>query len=118
MEGTTEDLKLDVYLPPDRVAGDQISLILWVHGGGILVGDKESAKTFAYENGDKSFLTAPLPDYRLGWKKVETIHAIGDCNRSERGILSCPARSRERQFVTWFPMQESIPNRSRLDYYW
>src|SRR6478609_5387964 len=46
--GQTVDLKLDVYLPPDHVAGAKYPLILWVHGGGFLVGNKETAKQFSY----------------------------------------------------------------------
>ncbi|QEC67303.1 alpha/beta hydrolase [Panacibacter ginsenosidivorans] len=76
-KGQTEDLKLDVYLPPNRVAGAKYPLILWVHGGGFLVGDKESAKTFSSDMAARGFVTAPI-DYRLGWTKSETNTCDGD----------------------------------------
>jgi dipeptidyl aminopeptidase/acylaminoacyl peptidase len=83
--GQTVDLKLDVYLPPDRVAGVKYPLILWVHGGGFLVGNKETAKQFSYDMATKGFVTAPI-DYRLGWTKSETNTCDGDSTEAKEAF--------------------------------
>lgn len=83
--GETQILKLDVYLPPSRTAGVKYPLILWVHGGGFLVGDKESAAKFSYDMSSKGFVTAPI-DYRLGWTKSETNACEGDSTEAKEAF--------------------------------
>lgn len=70
--GQTEELKLDVYKP--TVAGDVATkhpLVVWIHGGGFLTGDKEAAAKFSTLLANKGFVVAPI-DYRLGWTKSDT----------------------------------------------
>jgi len=83
--GQSQALKLDVYLPPSRTDGAKYPLILWVHGGGFLVGDKESAAIFSYNMSLKGFVTAPI-DYRLGWTKSETDPCNGDSTEAKEAF--------------------------------
>jgi len=83
--GQTVDLKLDVYLPPNHVAGVKYPLILWVHGGGFLIGDKESAAQFSSDMAKRGFVTAPI-DYRLGWTKSESNTCDGDSTEAKEAF--------------------------------
>lgn len=63
-KGQNEALKLDIYTPPR--SNKKYPLILFVHGGGFMKGDKASANTFARMMVDKGFIVASI-NYRLGW---------------------------------------------------
>lgn len=72
--GQTEDLQLDLYLPAtssDNFTSQKYPLLVWVHGGGFLVGDKETSGKFCSLMAAKGFVVAPI-NYRLGWTKSET----------------------------------------------
>jgi len=69
-KGATEQLKLDLYIPTAARAAKK-PLLVWVHGGGFLVGDKDASKSFASLMAAKGFIVAPI-NYRLGWTKNES----------------------------------------------
>ncbi len=63
MSGNVEALKLDVYLPPN--AGTQkFPLVFFVHGGGFIAGDKESAATEMTTFAQSGYVGVSI-DYRL-----------------------------------------------------
>lgn len=65
INGTTVDLKLDVYTPGDATALDKYPMILFVHGGGFTEGSKDSYAS-QMKNFVKSGFVAVAIDYRLG----------------------------------------------------
>jgi len=75
-KGQSEQLKLDVYMP---TAGRTTKkpLIVFIHGGGFLEGDKSTAASFAKLMNAKGFIVAPI-DYRLGWNKNEANPCASD----------------------------------------
>lgn len=68
-QGQTQQLMLDVY-KPNTARATKKPLILFIHGGGFLTGDKSSAASFAELMNQKGYIVAPI-DYRLGWAKDE-----------------------------------------------
>ena len=62
-QGTTVDLKLDVYLPPDDGVGPLPTVVL-VHGGGFANGDKSSMASAAMSYARRGFVAVSL-GYRL-----------------------------------------------------
>jgi dienelactone hydrolase len=62
-QGTTVDLKLDVYLPPDEGLGP-LPLIIMVHGGGFATGDKSNMAGTARAYAQRGFVAVSL-GYRL-----------------------------------------------------
>lgn len=68
-QGQTEQLKLDIYKPTTG-RNTKKPLIVFVHGGGFLTGDKETAASFAELMNQKDYIVAPI-DYRIGWAKDE-----------------------------------------------
>lgn len=73
-KGEEESLKLDIYSPPEMEEGKKYPLVLFVHGGGYLTGDKKSAADKCTVLADSGFIAVSI-NYRLGWDKGD-----GKCN--------------------------------------
>lgn len=62
-----DSLRMDVYQPnPNIDSLDKRPLILMVHGGAFLVGEKDDMAYFCMEMARRGFVTATI-SYRLGW---------------------------------------------------
>ena len=86
--GDTQKLKLDIYKPfPIYDTLEKKPLIMFVHGGGLVGGDKESegAADLGYLYGQLGFVFASI-DYRIGWNNGDEITGCGgdtvDLNRA------------------------------------
>ncbi|MEP7320068.1 MAG: alpha/beta hydrolase [Panacibacter sp.] len=66
--GQSQPLALDLYMPTNNSAATTFPLILFIHGGGFLEGDKRSAKNDCQLLASKGFIVASI-DYRMGWTK-------------------------------------------------
>lgn len=75
-KGNTTSLKMDIYSPPDMQEGKKYPLVLFIHGGGYLSGDKKSANDKCSILADSGFIAVSI-NYRLGWTKGD-----GQCNGS------------------------------------
>lgn len=64
--GQIQDLDLDVYLPVPKVTDTKYPLILFIHGGGFLDGDKASSQSDCELLSSKGFVVAAI-NYREGW---------------------------------------------------
>lgn len=66
--GIMQNLALDVYYPYSSTPAHKgvYPLIVFVHGGGFLVGDKNASKGFCQGLADKGYVVATI-NYRLGW---------------------------------------------------
>lgn len=64
--GNDEKLLLDIYSPVNASATNKYPLIVLVHGGSFLEGDKDNLKTLCQALAEKGFITVSI-DYRLGW---------------------------------------------------
>lgn len=80
--GQNEDLKLDVYLPPTRTESVKYPLLIWIHGGGFMTGDKSTSEKFSTEIAKEGFVVAPI-NYRLGWTQSETNTCEGDTTEAK-----------------------------------
>ena len=69
--GQNQQLALDIYLPTNNSTVLKSPLVLFIHGGGFLDGDKKSAKNDCQVLASKGFTVASI-DYRLGWTKNNT----------------------------------------------
>lgn len=68
--GVKQDLDMDIYQPSEIVDGtvDKLPLLVFVHGGGFLVGTKEGGKGLMERMATKGFISATI-NYRLGWDR-------------------------------------------------
>lgn len=73
-KGNTTSLTMDVYAPPQMIEGKKYPLVLFIHGGGYLTGDKKSASDKCSILADSGFIAVSI-NYRLGWNKGD-----GQCN--------------------------------------
>ncbi len=64
-----EDLKFDIYFPDVNHQGKKYPLIVWVHGGAFLVGDKSTAWKLCSRAAGYGFVTASI-NYRIGWSRA------------------------------------------------
>lgn len=87
IDGASEDLTLDLYFPKDTTAGKKYPLVIFIHGGGYLSGDKKSARDKCSVLADSGFVTAAI-NYRLGWDK-----GSGQCNGNETELENAGYRA-------------------------
>ncbi|HNP22565.1 MAG TPA: alpha/beta hydrolase [Panacibacter sp.] len=73
-KGNSTSLTMDIYSPPVMQEGKKYPLVLFIHGGGYLTGDKKSASDKCSILADSGFIAVSI-DYRLGWDK-----GTGQCN--------------------------------------
>jgi len=64
--GQLQNLDLDVYLPVPKVTDTKYPLIVFIHGGGFLNGDKTSSQADCELLSSKGFVVATI-NYREGW---------------------------------------------------
>lgn len=80
--GQNQQLKLDVYLPPSRKEGAKYPLLVWIHGGGFVTGDKETSEKFSTEIASEGFVVSSI-NYRIGWTQSETNTCEGDTTEAK-----------------------------------
>lgn len=80
--GQQEDLKLDVYQPANMVDGVKYPLLVWIHGGGLVGGDKSSSDKFCTAIANKGFIVSSI-NYRLGWTQDENNTCNGDTTQAK-----------------------------------
>ena len=92
-QGTTTALKLDIYFPDQHVDLFNLRpLVLMIHGGGFIAGNKEDRKTECIALAQKGYVAATI-SYRLGWdtglQRIQAIYrAHQDANASLRYLVS------------------------------
>ena len=62
--GSTLNLHLDVWVPPDATAAKPQPLVVWIHGGDFLAGSKEEVRDKALSYARAGYVVASV-DYRL-----------------------------------------------------
>lgn len=80
--GQQQELKLDVYQPSNMVTGVKYPLLVWIHGGGLVGGDKSSSDKFCKSIADKGFIVSSI-NYRLGWTQDENNTCNGDTTEAK-----------------------------------
>lgn len=70
--GTVDSVRLDLYLPEISDASQEFPLMVFIHGGGFMKGDKSSAEKIAKAFTDSGFVAASI-NYRLGWGQNDDI---------------------------------------------
>ena len=92
-QGTTTTLILDIYFPDQNVDLFNLRpLVLMIHGGGFVAGDKDDRKTECITLAQKGYVAATI-NYRLGWntgpQNIQAIYrAHQDANASLRYLAS------------------------------
>src|SRR5690349_1252126 len=69
-KGNTEHLTMDIYEPTNMEKGKKYPLVLFLHGGGFLAGDKRSAAAKCSILADSGFVAVSM-NYRTGWNKTD-----------------------------------------------
>ena len=63
--GPGGDVPVRVYTPAEAVGGDAAALLLWLHGGGWVIGDLDTADATARALANRSGAVVVSVDYRL-----------------------------------------------------
>ena len=69
--GKMVSLTMDIYFPADAKTGDKNPLVMMIHGGSYLNGDKSDLQTQCQILADSGFVVASI-NYRLGWRSGKT----------------------------------------------
>ena len=64
LQGNIQNLALDIYMPADLTPSEKLPLILFVHGGGFVAGDKGSAAFALQKFAEAGFVGVSI-DYRV-----------------------------------------------------
>lgn len=98
-QGHTQDLTMDIYLPANRTAGAKYPLVILMHSGDFLNGDKENLAGKCQILADSGFIAATI-NYRMGWDHAmncagdtlslheASYRAIQDANAATRFLVS------------------------------
>lgn len=68
-KGVLQDLKLDVYVPPVTQASQKFPLMVYIHAGGFIGGDKSGSANFCKTVSNNGLVSATI-NYRLGRNKT------------------------------------------------
>lgn len=82
-QGNTEDLLLDIYTPPITTGTEKFPLIVFIHGGGFVDGDKLENRTLMIDFANSGFISASI-NYRLGWTQGDNCN--GDTTEAKEAI--------------------------------
>jgi acetyl esterase/lipase len=85
--GNTVSLTLDLYFPDSAKTGGQNPLVVMIHGGSYLNGDKADVKSECEILADSGFVVASI-NYRLGWRS-----GTGQCQGDESSELEAGYRA-------------------------
>ena len=85
--GNTVSLTLDLYFPDSAKTGGQYPLVMMIHGGSYLNGDKADVKSDCEMLADSGFVVASI-NYRLGWRSGN-----GQCQGDESSELEAGYRA-------------------------
>lgn len=72
--GMSVTLQMNIYFPDNATSSKKYPLVLMIHGGGFIQGDKDDVKTHCGILADSGFVAASI-NYRLGWK-----NGTGNCD--------------------------------------
>jgi poly(3-hydroxybutyrate) depolymerase len=74
-EGKNQALNMDIYYPPNIVDGKKYPMVMLIHGGTFLNGNKENMGALCKQLADSGFVAVTI-NYRLGWNALS---ALGGC---------------------------------------
>src|ERR1700759_3926983 len=82
-QGNTENMLMDIYLPPGASDAQKLPLIVYVHGGGFVDGDKSDKRTLMIDFANSGFVSVSI-NYRLGW--TQGTNCNGDTTEAKEAI--------------------------------
>lgn len=90
--GEYEDQTLDVYLPTPNITSRKFPLIIFIHGGGFITGDKASGRVLCQYLASEGFTAVSL-NYRTGWTTPQeqanaTYRALQDAHAALRYLVA------------------------------
>jgi poly(3-hydroxybutyrate) depolymerase len=85
--GKTVSLTLDLYFPSGANTANKYPLILMLHGGSYLNGDKSDMASYSTVIADSGFIVASI-NYRLGWRVGN-----GECTGDTTSLLQAGYRA-------------------------
>lgn len=81
---TTQTLTLDIYYPPNMLAGKKYPMVMMMHGGTFFSGSKENMAGICKQMADSGFVAVTI-NYRKGWNVAS---AIGGCQTIDVNSLT------------------------------
>lgn len=76
-QGNKQSLTMDIHFPTHAEPGKLYPLVVYIHGGGFVEGDKSFADTKCQMLADSGFVAATI-NYRLGWDNQGVQQCHGD----------------------------------------
>jgi acetyl esterase/lipase len=76
-QGNAVSLDMNIYLPSNPQAGAKYPLVVYMHGGGFLVGDKKDGISKCQLLADSGFVAVTI-NYRLGWNSAGSQQCTAD----------------------------------------
>ena len=76
-QGNKQSLTMDIHFPTNAASGKLYPLVVYIHGGGFVDGDKTLAATKCEILADSGFVAATI-NYRLGWANNGVQECHGD----------------------------------------
>jgi predicted peptidase len=83
-DGKKQDLKMDIFFPPNVVPGKTYPMVMLIHGGTFLNGNKGNLTVHCKQLADSGFVAVSI-DYRLGWN---VFSALGGCDKVDVNSLT------------------------------
>jgi predicted peptidase len=84
-DGKDKNLELDIFLPEGADSTKKYPLVLCIHSGGFLVGDKKDTDKLCAGFAKNGFVAATI-NYRLGWGRQRNEQCSGDSNELKKAI--------------------------------
>jgi len=81
---TTQTLTMDIYYPPNIMAGKKYPMVMMIHGGTFLNGSKENMSAICKQMADSGFVAVTI-NYRKGWNVAS---AMGGCQTIDVNSLT------------------------------
>ena len=82
-QGNTQDLLLDVYIPPTTDPNQKFPLAFFIHGGGFVDGDKAASSSLMRSFASSNYVGVTI-NYRLGW--THTTQCDGDTTECKEAV--------------------------------
>jgi acetyl esterase/lipase len=76
-QGNSVSLDMNIYLPSNLQSGSKYPLVIYIHGGGFLTGDKKDGIDKCQLLADSGFVAVTV-NYRLGWNSTGSQECTAD----------------------------------------
>src|SRR5664279_448566 len=105
--GKMVSLTMDIYFPASAKTGDKNPLVMLIHGGSYLNGDKADMQRDCQILADSGFVVASI-NYRLGWRSGKTTCGGDSASETRAGYRALQDANAALRFLTYNSIAFSI----------